>query len=431
MPRFLHVADIHLGFNKYANPKRTLDFFYAFEDALRRYALAPKVDFVVIAGDLFEERTIGPATLSHAELCLGMLHDAGIPVLAIEGNHDYQPYGSGSSWLRYLNSAELLYLLEPDENEDLLPWNPEANCGGYKDLDCGVRVIGSRWYGANAAKAVQSLAEKIEDLPAGPEYTVMLFHHGLEGQIARYRGALRYQELLPLQAAGVNYLALGHIHRYYGVEGWIFNPGSIEANSIAENQAQTPRGVLLVNLDQGAIATELKQDYYQRPIRRFRLEVHPHQTVNEIESGAIALMEQEKEQTKAAIVELQIEGQVGFDRHELAVRQLRECLEQVSEAFIFLLRYDVNSTLFETTATGEDGLPPRCQDIERTVFTDFLAGYARYRDQAVPLALGLMDIKERLIEQQSPEAIYGCVEHLLARDLAKNEIAIPTDETGQ
>lgn len=425
MPRFLHVADIHLGFNKYTNPKRPLDFFYAFEDALRLYALEAQVDFVLIAGDLFEERTISPATLSHAEVCLKMLQDAGIPVLAIEGNHDYQPYGSGSSWLRYLNGAELLCLLEPDENEDLCPWDTESNAGGYIDLDCGVRVIGSRWYGANAAKAVLSLAEKIANLPPGPEDTVMLFHHGLEGQIARYHGALRYQELVPLQAAGVSYLALGHIHRHYSVEGWIFNPGSIEANSITENQAQMPRGVLLVTLDQGTITAELKQDYCQRPILRFCLEVNPHQTVLDIEQGAIALMEQQKAHTAGAIVELRIIGKVGFDRHDLSVRQLQQGLEEVSEAFIFLLKYDVQASQFETTVLGEDGVPPRRHDIERTVFTDFLAGYTLYRDQAEPLALGLMDLKERIIDQQSVDRIYDYVESLLDGC----GVASPTPET--
>lgn len=76
----------------------------------------------------------------------------------------------------------------------------------------------------------------------------MMFHHGLEGHVSRYSGALRYQDFAPLLTAGVDYLALGHIHRSYSAESWIFNPGSIEANSVIENQDQNPRGVFLVNL---------------------------------------------------------------------------------------------------------------------------------------------------------------------------------------
>ncbi len=99
---FLHLADVHLGFDRYNNPKRTTDFFLSLEDALIRYAIEPQVDFVVIAGDLFEHKVVQPAVLSHAMLALEMLQKAKIPAIAIEGNHDHRPYGSRSSWLRYL-----------------------------------------------------------------------------------------------------------------------------------------------------------------------------------------------------------------------------------------------------------------------------------------------------------------------------------------
>ncbi|MEL6327004.1 MAG: metallophosphoesterase, partial [Cyanobacteria bacterium J06626_23] len=103
MPKFLHLADIHLGFDRYDSPERTKDFFFALQDALQRYAIDEKVDFVIIAGDLFEHRMIQPAILNQAQLCLQMLQQAAIPVLAIEGNHDNRPYGTKTSWLRYLS----------------------------------------------------------------------------------------------------------------------------------------------------------------------------------------------------------------------------------------------------------------------------------------------------------------------------------------
>ena len=68
MPRFLHLADVHLGFDRYDSKERTQDFYYAFNDALEKYAIAPQVDFVLIAGDLFEHRNIQPATLNQAQL---------------------------------------------------------------------------------------------------------------------------------------------------------------------------------------------------------------------------------------------------------------------------------------------------------------------------------------------------------------------------
>jgi DNA repair exonuclease SbcCD nuclease subunit len=415
MPRFLHLADVHLGFAKYDSPERTKDFFFALQDALERYALEPQVDFVLIAGDLFEQRQVLPATLNQAQLCLSMLQEAGIPVLAIEGNHDYCPYGTSTSWLRYLSSWGLLKLLEPSDGERLEPWSEADHHGGYIDLPCDVRVIGSRWYGASAPQAIRQLATQIERLPPGPNWTVMMFHHGLEGQISRYSGALRYQDFLPLKAVGVDYLALGHIHRNYSLDNWIFNPGSIEANSITENQEQNPRGVYLVELSEAGVQAELKQDYQQRTIIRLSLQADPDQTVAELEQAATTLVKKavKGNKTKDAIVELRIQGSIGFERAALDIRALRFRLQELSQALILLLKYDVSSREFQTYIDDTE-LPSRT-DIERTVFTDFLAASASYREAADPLVQGLLDLKTKVLDQQSETDLYDFVETLLSQ----------------
>ncbi|NET52509.1 MAG: hypothetical protein F6K09_28645 [Merismopedia sp. SIO2A8] len=138
MARFLHLADIHLGFDRYDNRTRSQDFFRAFYDALETYAIAESVDFVLIAGDLFEHRLIQPSTLNQAQICLKYLQDANIPVIAIEGNHDNRPYGTKTSWLRYLAEWGLLTFLEPGDVEAGHPlfshWDQEQRYGGYIDL---------------------------------------------------------------------------------------------------------------------------------------------------------------------------------------------------------------------------------------------------------------------------------------------------------
>ncbi len=422
MPRFLHVADVHLGFDRYDNAERTKDFFLAFQDALEKYAVGEAVDFVLIAGDLFEHRQILPATLNHAQVCLDMLKEAGIPVLAIEGNHDNQPYGTKSSWLRYLADWEKLILLEPNEAAieiaaiyDL--WTPETKTGGYIDLDCGVRVLGSRWYGAAAPQAIAQLAAAIGQLPGSPQHTVMIFHHGLEGQIARYEGALRYQDLLPLKDAGVDYLALGHIHKHYTAEGWIFNPGSVEANSIAESQGQNPRGVYLVEIDKRGINAQLKQDYYQRSILRLNLEVNKQQTLVELEAAALAKVQAVAQQgkTQQAIVELRIFGQLGFNRLDLNVRSLRQQLHRECEALIFLLKYDATGTEYETPMLAGDRAPTK-SEIELQVFEDLLAANVYYSQKAPEFAKALIDIKDRVLNNQPVENIYEFVQQLLIKN---------------
>lgn len=426
MPRFLHVADVHLGFDRYDCKERSLDFFYAFQDALERYAIVKDpspsittaVDFVLIAGDLFEHRMIQPAVLGQAQICLQTLQDAGIPVLAIEGNHDNRPFGTKTSWLRYLSNQGLLMLLEPESNDagglQFDPWDGER--GGYVDLPCGVRVLGSCWYGANAPRAIAQLVDAMQVLPPAPSHTVMMFHHGLEGQIARYAGALRYKDLLPLKLAGVDYLALGHIHKNYSAEGWIFNPGSIEANSIEEGQYE--RGVYRVELTASGIQAELQQDYLQRPMHRLAISLKGQETADQvfqqaIEKMTVAVTTQQIQPETAPIVEFRIEGQAGFDHLDLNIRALQTQLQELSQALIFLLKWNAVSTNFESPLADSAAR----HEVEREVFTDLLAAHATYKRQAEKLSQGLFDLKTMQLEQIPDSELYTLIERLILDNL--------------
>ncbi len=416
MPRFLHVSDIHLGYDRYNSKARGLDFFHAFQHALEKYAVEAAVDFVIIAGDLFEHRNIQPATLNQAQICLQMLQEAGIPVLAIEGNHDNLPYGTKTNWLRYLCDWGLLLLLEPEVlapgQWHYQPWSPESRRGGYIDLACGVRVFGSNWYGASAPAAIAGMAAAIQTLPPGPDKSIFLLHHGLEGQIARYAGALRYSELLPLKTAGIDYLALGHIHKNYTVENWIFNPGSVEANSVEESRCQ--RGVYLVEMSPAGVSAQLKRDYHQRPIVRLSLTARGQETLEQLWQAAIAEVETaintgQLIPDQQPIVELRIQGQVGFDRLELNARQLQQALHQLSGALIFLLKYEVDALEYISPLTQEASI----EAIEQEIFADLLAANNQYKQRTAELAPRLSELKALQLEGQPEADLYQFVQQLL------------------
>lgn len=419
MAKFLHISDIHLGFDRYDSSQRTLDFFYSLYDALEKYAVGESVDFVIIGGDLFEHRNIQPAILNQAQLCLEMLKVANIPVLAIEGNHDNAPYGTKSSWLRYLSDSKMLKLLEPGNVSDGQPfyshWDEASRRGGYIDLDCGVRVLGSNWYGAAAPRAIEQIAEALGDLPPAPGPSILLFHHGLEGQIARYAGALRYGEVLPLKKAGIDYLALGHIHKNYEEDGWIFNPGSIEANNVEESQFQ--RGAYLVEIDETGIRAELKTDYKQRSIVRLSVKARSQDPIETVPAKAADLIEKSLKSKEIIpadqpIVELRITGTVGFDRLELDTKALQKQLQEQCNALIFLLRYDVDEAAYASPIADEASR----LEVEQEVFTDLLAANNNYKKRAAELAHGLIDLKDRQMAGESEEGLYALVESLLAKD---------------
>ncbi|MHB1559693.1 MAG: metallophosphoesterase family protein, partial [Isosphaeraceae bacterium] len=92
---FLHAADIHLD-----SPLRGLERYEnAPVDRIRRatrraltrlidLAIDRRVDFVLIAGDLYDGDWRDYSTLQHLKKELGKLQDQKIPVILIAGNHD-------------------------------------------------------------------------------------------------------------------------------------------------------------------------------------------------------------------------------------------------------------------------------------------------------------------------------------------------------
>ncbi|MBU2561842.1 MAG: DNA repair exonuclease [Nanoarchaeota archaeon] len=101
--KFAHIADVHLG--SWREPKLRELNTRAFVEAVSR-CLSNSVDFVLLAGDLFNTSIPPIESLKLAVIELKRLKDAGIPVYTIAGSHDFSP--SGKTMLEVLEEAELL-----------------------------------------------------------------------------------------------------------------------------------------------------------------------------------------------------------------------------------------------------------------------------------------------------------------------------------
>src|SRR5690606_26819534 len=158
------ISDVHLGCTRYNLPESPRDFFDAWIDVLQRYAVDERVDFVIMCGDFFHKRNVPPETMDYAFAGLSLLKDAGIPVVAIEGNHDQKQTDTPFSWLRSLEKWRLLHLLEPHPRNGSFvyePWDYDREDqirGGYIDIG-QARIFGSAWYGASANWAIPMLTD--------------------------------------------------------------------------------------------------------------------------------------------------------------------------------------------------------------------------------------------------------------------------------
>lgn len=95
MTRVIHTGDTHIGYAQYHSPVRRQDFLDAF-GAVIDDAIDDDVDAVIHAGDLFHDRRPELTDLMGTISVLRRLDDAGIPFLAVVGNHEST---RGGQWL--------------------------------------------------------------------------------------------------------------------------------------------------------------------------------------------------------------------------------------------------------------------------------------------------------------------------------------------
>jgi 3',5'-cyclic AMP phosphodiesterase CpdA len=224
--RFLHAADIHLGFMQYNEKERYNDFARAFE-AMAQDAIARRVDFVVLAGDLFHKRAIDPLTMYQATAVLRDLHAAHIPAIAIEGTHERSYYNEGFTWLDYLAESGLLVLLTPKYAEGrmaLLPGTTPSTPGAYNRH--ALRRAGHG--GALRRRQHAPPGARSGRGPGRLPRPAAVLHRAHAprrpaGRAGQYSSTLTRSQL-DLMRPSVDYLALGHIHKPFIQDGWIYNP---------------------------------------------------------------------------------------------------------------------------------------------------------------------------------------------------------------
>ncbi len=419
MTRFLHLADIHLGIRRYRMEERTRDFFFAWRDCIEQYALREKVSFVLIAGDFFDTRRVEPQAMNHAMICLTKLRDAGIPVIVIEGNHDQRESLHTFSWLRSLSQWGFIKLLEPQYDEGgsvrFAPWDDVARAGSFIDID-GVRIFGSTWYGATVGRMLPALIDEMRQHHSPQLYNIMMLHTDVEGQQNRPIPALPVAKLAELKSV-VDYLALGHTHKNFEIDGWAYNPGSLEACSVDE--FANTRGAYLVEIADGKHTAQLMRDYHQRPFKRFDFDVSGRAEPEELRAALFAQLRRELNPHKseatdalAPVVDLSLRGHLGFKTALLELSRIREEIKQEFQPFAAQVRDQ--TVPVEYAVAADTGAPVTRAERERRVIEDLIARDARFRDHAREMAGLVLEAKRLALADEQPAKIAELIDQRLA-----------------
>ncbi|MBE8538663.1 metallophosphoesterase [Geoglobus acetivorans] len=236
--KFAHLADVHLGYRQYGSEDRALDFAQAFKKAVE-FSISQKVDFILIAGDLFHKKSeMDPITLAQATT---VLEKTNVPVIVVEGNHDSTYFRERFTWMDYLTIQGHLINLKPSFH-DGKPVLDEWDGRGGSYIDVGdARIYGLKYYGMLTEKILEDYLPLVEK----GDFTIFMSHFGIEGYMNIY-GCISSERLYGYRDS-INYVALGHIHRKYVEDDFIFNPGSLESCDISEYSFE--KGIFVVEYD--------------------------------------------------------------------------------------------------------------------------------------------------------------------------------------
>lgn len=243
---FMHVADLHLD-----TPFKGLGVVApGVAEALREAsleALDSVVDlaldhdaaFLLVAGDVYDGPARGLRAQRRFLAALERLSDAGVETFVVHGNHD--PEGGWSAIRRW-----------PDRVTVFPSGAPQ--CRTVERDGAVLATVQGISYGR--AAETENLARYFRR-PAGPGVHVGLLHCAVAGAS---EGHAPYSPctIADLRATGLDYLALGHVHRRRVLaEGpgqpWIVYPGSLQARSLRPGETGA-KGATIVEVCDGTVS---------------------------------------------------------------------------------------------------------------------------------------------------------------------------------
>lgn len=307
MIRFFHTADIHFGVENYGriDPKtgihsRLLDFKRSFDTCIDA-AIEEEVDFFLLCGDAYKTAYPTPTQQKLLIQSLLKLHNAGIPVVIVVGNHDH-PLSFGKAHALDVFSTVPLNTFHVFSKPDILKLQTKSG---------PVQIVGIPWPTRNNLVASDAhrfkdhhevaayISEKIGELIASfaqqldPTLPSILCGH-LTVSNGIFSGSEKCAVygtdplFLPSQLAipPFDYVALGHLHRHQNLNAGgipIVYAGAIERVDFGERKEE--KGYCAVTIT--SHETTGKETSYQfrpvasRPMLQFEIYLKPEDNQTE------------------------------------------------------------------------------------------------------------------------------------------------------
>ena len=199
MPRFAHMADVHIGAFRQEKLKEAL--MQAFDHAIDKCVEA-KVDFVVMAGDIFDSNIPDLASVKRAATKIREAKESGIRFYVVYGSHDYSP--NHASVVDVLESADLFTKVDRGSTKD-----------GRLELEFVTDETGAKICGISGKKLSLDRSEyeslDRQKLESERGFKIFVFHGAIEELRPESLSAM---EAMPASLLPSNfcYYAGGHVH---------------------------------------------------------------------------------------------------------------------------------------------------------------------------------------------------------------------------
>lgn len=401
---FYHCSDLHLGKTYGDSPgadERSEDFFRVFAEIVHR-AVQEEIAALVIAGDLFHQAQVLPRTFARTVEALEPLRRAGIPVIAIEGNHDWIHRRENISWMEALSAMGLICLLRPlrdDEGNYLFPpWDEQRRSGGCREVQ-GVYFYGVGYIGSYPGSHVPRIVESVRQ--AGTEENLLLFHVGVHQYCGTDIGNMSLEDALQLREA-FRYVALGHGHRPYAIpvdSPFAYNPGSPECVNFGEERYGR-KGFNRIVWRPGRLPQVELIPTSPRPMINETISLSGCRNLSQAEERVRQHLEQVKTQwpddERRPVVRLKLTGHVDFRPVEFSRPRVIEAVKTVFDP----LHVEVENAL-SYRIRSTDGRRQREErslaEIERAVVESLFAAHSSYQAHAARYADLAFRLKEQLL----------------------------------
>lgn len=349
MYKFAHLADCHIGSQKYPELKK-LELL-AFKECMEK-CVEEKVDFIIIAGDLFHSNLPDMGVVTEVVRLLREVKEEGIEIYIIYGSHDYSP--NETSIIDVIAETGLFKkvfvptVIEVEGKEKL-------KLNFIIDQKTNAKIVGlpGRKIGIE-----EEYFEKIDrkSLEEEAGFKIFVFHSAIKAFgskffVEKHKRNIKKSSL----PKGFDYYAGGHIHKTileHDNHSFIAFPGPLFAGYPRDLELTATqkwkRGFFIVEFDDKIQGTpvfhEINFEGHVKGFRYFQFEAddkNSYQIYEEIKEKV------EKEDFDRQIVVIKVKGQLsGGKTSDIDFNEIVQCLKERGACHVAINYHGLISTEF-------------------------------------------------------------------------------------